>query len=129
MTEVAAPARRGHTIRGLSYTGRAVIVIYVEIDSIIFPIFRPTPRWLGGRSFVRSAQRRVARLPPYVILGFLAAALCNSGAGQNICVISDSYGSGPVWIARSCRRLFRQPCHCGAPLPRRPNEASNDTMV
>jgi hypothetical protein len=72
MTEVAAPARRGHTIRGLSYTGRAVIVIYVGIDSIIFPIFRPTSRWLGGRSFVRSAQRRVARLPPYVILGFLA---------------------------------------------------------
>jgi hypothetical protein len=49
-----------------------VIVTYIGIDSIIFPIFRPTSRWLGGRSLVRSAQRRVAKLPPYVILGFLA---------------------------------------------------------
>lgn len=69
MTEVAAPARRGHTIRGLSYTGRAVIVIYVEIDSIIFPIFRPTPRWLGGRSFVRSFSAEAS---------CQIAALCNS---------------------------------------------------
>jgi hypothetical protein len=59
-------------MRGLTHTGRALIVIYVGLDTIIFPIFRPTARWLGGRTFVHAAQRRVARLPAYVILGVLA---------------------------------------------------------
>jgi hypothetical protein len=69
---IAAPVRRRRTIRGLTYTGRAIIVVYVGLDTVIFPLFRPTSRWLGGRSLVHSAQRRVAKLPAYVILGVLA---------------------------------------------------------
>ena len=68
----AAPVRRRTTLRGLGYAGRAFIVIYIGLDAIIFPMFRPTSRWLGGRMFVNAAQKRVGRLPAYVILALLA---------------------------------------------------------
>jgi hypothetical protein len=69
---VAAPARRRTTLRGLGYAGRAIIIIYIGLDAIIFPMFRPSSRWLGGRAVVHAAQRRVGRLPAYVILALLA---------------------------------------------------------
>jgi hypothetical protein len=72
ITRLAAPVRRRPTFRGLGYAGRAIIVSYIALDAIIFPIFRPTSRWLGGRRFVNAAQRRVGRLPAYVVLGLLA---------------------------------------------------------
>jgi hypothetical protein len=68
----ATPVRRRPTLRGLGYAGRAIIVIYIGLDAIIFPMFRPTSRWLGGRTFINAAQRRVGRLPPYAILALLA---------------------------------------------------------
>jgi hypothetical protein len=67
-----SPVRRRPTLRGLSDAARAIIVIYIRLDAIIFPMFRPTSRWLGGRAFVHAAQRRVGRLPAYVILAVLA---------------------------------------------------------
>jgi hypothetical protein len=63
---------RGRAVRGLSYSGRGIIIIYLGIDSLILPLFRPTSRWLAGRALVHAAQRRVASLPPYVILCVLA---------------------------------------------------------
>jgi hypothetical protein len=66
------PVRRRPTLRGLGYAGRAIIVIYIGLDAVIFPMFRPASRWLGGRTFVNAAQRGVGRLPAYVILGLLA---------------------------------------------------------
>lgn len=71
-SKFAAPVRRRPTLGGLGYAGRAIIVIYIGLDAIIFPMFRPTSRWLGGQTFVNAAQRRVSRLPAYVILGLLA---------------------------------------------------------
>ena len=64
--------KRRPTLQSLGYAGRAIIVIYIGLDAIIFPMFRPTSRWLGGRTFVNAAQRRVGRLPAYVILAVLA---------------------------------------------------------
>jgi hypothetical protein len=70
--KLAAPVRRRPTLRSLGYVGRAFIVMYIALDAIIFPIFRPASRWLGGRTFINAAQRRVGRLPAYVILALLA---------------------------------------------------------
>ena len=50
----------------------AIIVLYVGLDAVIFPIFRPSSRWLSGQTFIHAAQRRVGRLPAYVILVVLA---------------------------------------------------------
>jgi hypothetical protein len=64
--------RRRPTLRGVGYAGRAIILSYIALDAIIFPMFRPTSRWLGGRTFVSAAQRCVGRLPAYLILALLA---------------------------------------------------------
>src|SRR5437763_12999927 len=69
---IADSSKRRRALRGLSYTGRAIIVLYVGLDAVIFPIFRPSSRWLSGQTFVHAAQRRVGRLPAYVILVVLA---------------------------------------------------------
>jgi hypothetical protein len=69
---IADPLKSRRAFRGLSYTGRAIIALYVGLDAIVFPMFRPSSRWLSGRTFVHAAQRRVGRLPPYVILVVLA---------------------------------------------------------
>ena len=69
---IADSSKRRRALRGLSYTGRAIIVLYVGLDAVIFPIFRPSSRWLSGQTFVHAAQRRVSRLPAYVILVVLA---------------------------------------------------------
>ena len=44
LDKFAAPVRRRTTLRGLGYAGRAFIVIYIGLDAIIFPMFRPTSR-------------------------------------------------------------------------------------
>src|SRR3954453_5047265 len=69
---IADSFKRRRALRGLSYAGRAIIIIYVGLDAIIFPMFRPSSRWLSGQTFVHAAQRRVGRLPAYVILVVLA---------------------------------------------------------
>src|SRR3954449_10559049 len=69
---IADSSKGRRALRGLSYTGRAIIVLYVGLDAVIFPIFRPSSRCLSGRGFVHAAQRRVSRLPAYVILVVLA---------------------------------------------------------
>ena len=70
--KVAARATPRPTFRRLGYAGRGIIIIYVGLDAVIFPMFRPSSRWLGGRAFVHAAQRSVGRLPAYVILALLA---------------------------------------------------------
>jgi hypothetical protein len=67
---IADSSKRRRALRGLSYTGRAIIVL--GLDAVIFSIFRPSSRWLSGQTFVHAAQRRVGRLPAYVILVVLA---------------------------------------------------------
>jgi hypothetical protein len=79
---------------GLSDAARAIIVIYIGLDAIIFPMFRPTSRWLGGRAFVHAAQRRVGRLPAYVILAVLALPFAIAEPAKILAVYLMATGHG-----------------------------------
>jgi hypothetical protein len=47
---------------------KAVVVVYVILDGIVRPIFRPLLRWVSRLRFVIRLQDIVAALPPYAIL-------------------------------------------------------------
>ncbi|MGH6834104.1 MAG: hypothetical protein ACREC9_00845 [Methylocella sp.] len=51
---------------------KAVVVLYVVLDSIVTPVFRPLIRWVARLRLVIRLQVIVAALPPYAILGLLA---------------------------------------------------------
>lgn len=50
----------------------AVVVLYVVLNAIVTPVFRPLVRWVARLRFVIRLQDIVAALPPYAILGLLA---------------------------------------------------------
>ncbi len=47
--------------------------IWVVVDSILSPIFRPFMRWLSGLRLVQAVENGIAALPAYAILVLLAA--------------------------------------------------------
>ena len=49
-----------------------LVVIYVTLDAVFTPIFRPIIRWTANLRFVIRLQESVAELPPYAILTLLA---------------------------------------------------------
>jgi len=55
--------------------GEGVVVVYVILDGIVTPIFRPLLRWVSRLRFVIRLQDIVAALPPYAILVLLAVPL------------------------------------------------------
>ena len=70
----ALPER--HEIRGLRgvflWVPKAVVVVYVILDVIVIPVFRPLLRWVSRLGFVLRLQDIVATFPPYAILVLLA---------------------------------------------------------
>jgi hypothetical protein len=54
---------------------KAVVVLYVVLDGIVTPVFRPLLRWVARLRFVIRLQDIVAALPPYAILVLLAIPL------------------------------------------------------
>ena len=46
----------------------AVVILFLILDGIVTPIFRPLLRWVTGLRFVTRLLDVVALLPPYVIL-------------------------------------------------------------
>ncbi|MDQ6703325.1 MAG: hypothetical protein M3Z96_09615 [Pseudomonadota bacterium] len=54
---------------------KAVVVLYVVLDGIFTPVFRPLLRWVARLRFVIRLQDIVAALPPYAILALLAIPL------------------------------------------------------
>ena len=70
----ALPER--HEIRGLRgvflWVPKAVVVVYVILDGIVTPVFRPLLRWVSRLGFVLRLQDLVSTFPPYAILGLLA---------------------------------------------------------
>jgi hypothetical protein len=77
MGSKALPAR--NEIRGLRrfllLIAKAVVVVYVILDGIVTPVFRPLLRWVARLQFVIRLQDIVAALPPYAILVLLAVPL------------------------------------------------------
>jgi hypothetical protein len=51
---------------------KAVVVLYLVIDAIFTPIFRPLFQWIVRLGLIRWLQELIAALPPYAILASLA---------------------------------------------------------
>ncbi|WP_026606181.1 hypothetical protein [Methylocapsa acidiphila] len=54
--------------RFLLRAAEAVVIIYVVLDGIVTPIFRPVLRWTAQLRLIVRLQDFVRRLPPYAIL-------------------------------------------------------------
>jgi hypothetical protein len=54
--------------RGLLWIAQAPVVLYVVLDAIVIPIFRPLTRWLARLRLVTALEGYIAQLPPLVIL-------------------------------------------------------------
>ncbi|HUZ92024.1 MAG TPA: hypothetical protein VMU78_09015 [Methylocella sp.] len=61
--------------RFLLLVAKAIVVVYVILDGIVMPVFRPLLRWVARLRFVIRLQDIVATLPPYAILVLLAVPL------------------------------------------------------
>ena len=61
--------------RFLLLVAKAVVVVYVILDGIVTPIFRPLLRWVSRLRFVIRLQDIVAALPAYAILVLLLVPL------------------------------------------------------
>lgn len=48
------------------------VVIYVALDEVLFPLFRPLIRWLSGFRVFEAIAAVIDRSPPYLVLLFLA---------------------------------------------------------
>ncbi|MGH6851859.1 MAG: hypothetical protein ACREDJ_01415, partial [Methylocella sp.] len=51
---------------------KAVVVLYLVLDGIVAPVFRPLLRWVARLRFVIRLEDIVAALPPYAILALLS---------------------------------------------------------
>jgi len=58
--------------RAFLFAAQAVVIVYVALDSIATPIFRPLVRWTAKLRLIIRLQDLVAHLPPYGVLAFLA---------------------------------------------------------
>jgi hypothetical protein len=58
--------------RLLLLPANAVVVLYVVLDGIVTPVFRPLIRWVARLRLVVRLQDIVAALPPYAILALLS---------------------------------------------------------
>ena len=58
-------------VRALSFPVRAIVVVYILADDLIFPLFRPLSRWIAALRLTHWLQGRVAALPRYGVLAVL----------------------------------------------------------
>ena len=69
---VPTPSRRSLADRLLSLPVGLVVSLYLVIDGVVLPIFKPLSHWLERLSLVRWIEHGVAALPPYAVLLMLA---------------------------------------------------------
>ena len=68
MSETRGPAQTlGH------WTAQVLVGIYVIVDSVLSPIFRPFLRWLSSLNVIQAMERGIASLPAYGVLVLLLA--------------------------------------------------------
>ena len=78
-----ARAEENSTLRRLFLlAARAVVVLYVVLDGIVAPVFRPLIRWVARLWLVIRLQDIVAALPPYAILVLLAVPFAIAAAAK-----------------------------------------------
>ncbi|GAC1332466.1 MAG: hypothetical protein NVSMB26_12140 [Beijerinckiaceae bacterium] len=63
---------RGVVLRVIEIPARAIVVLYLVLDSLVFPLFRPIARWIAARGLIVALQQRIAALPAYAVLFLLA---------------------------------------------------------
>lgn len=49
------------------------VILYTALDELLFPLFRPAIRWLGGLQLFQRLAALIRGLPPYAVLALLAA--------------------------------------------------------
>ena len=49
------------------------VIAYTALDELLFPLFRPAIRWLGGLQLFQRLAALIRSLPPYAVLALLAA--------------------------------------------------------
>jgi len=55
----------------LSIPAEIVVGLYVIVDGIVSPLFRPLVRWLSSLQLVKRLERAIASMPPYLLLVML----------------------------------------------------------
>ena len=63
---------RGPFVRGLLATLRAVLTVFIVLDELLRPLYRPLIRRLAGLRIMRRLEETVARLPRPLVLLALA---------------------------------------------------------
>ena len=59
-------------LRSILYIPFEIVVgLFVILDGIVRPLFRPVVRWLSSLKLVQRLERRIASTPPYVLLALL----------------------------------------------------------
>lgn len=66
-------ARRGSLRTVGHWPAQIVVGIWVVVDAILSPIFRPFMRWLSSLRIIQAVENGIAALPAYAILILLAA--------------------------------------------------------
>ncbi|MGH6811222.1 MAG: hypothetical protein ACREDM_02395 [Methylocella sp.] len=69
---LARPDENSSLRRLFLFPAKAIVVLYVVLDGIFAPVFRPLIRWVARLRVVIRLQDIVAGLPPYAILLLLA---------------------------------------------------------
>ena len=83
----------------------ALIIVYLTVNAVVAPIYRPLQRWFSKLEFVIRLQDRIAELPPYGILVLLGSSLSQSRS-------PPSFGrsfSSPLAMNWSARRYSSSP--------------------
>lgn len=58
--------------RAARFVVGVVVFAYALLDELLFPVFRPLIRWLGGLALFERLGRLIASSPPYAVLVMLA---------------------------------------------------------
>jgi hypothetical protein len=72
--ETSMPSANEESVlhRFLLPAARALVAIYVVLDDLLVPLFRPIVRWIVDLSLIVRLQQFAAALPPYGILALMA---------------------------------------------------------
>lgn len=77
MTELPPPKPSAPWLAPFRAIARVVVAVgvvaYTLLDELLFPLFRPAIRWLGGLRLFQRLAAAIRRMPPYVVLALLAA--------------------------------------------------------
>jgi hypothetical protein len=77
----------------------ALIIVYLAVNALVAPVYRPLQRWFSKLEFVTRLQDRVAELPPYAILVLLGVPFAIAEPAKLWAVILFATGHEKIGIA------------------------------